>query len=520
MMIRRILILCFVLLIAQISIPVAFSLPPPPLPRHTFTVTGGDVKALIEAIETSNRDFEGYNVRIDVSGDFHFDASSSLPPVEGLLYILGPARFIGGGAGVSVPQGDQGGPSQLFEVLPEANLHLNLIEISGFSLNHDNEALINNHGNLLLEKVQIENVYSESYCRESCTPQMPIFYNHSDAKMDLSQVSIVNSGTTYVDGVNKAILLENNGLAVLDNTQIYFDENRTGWNRNFIILNRGSVYARFSTLYFNRSRNQEAPELIFTDSESDASSLFENSVIFGFESRVCRYAFSLGNTIIDLPESECGWDAPGDKVGADPRLIWRTVDANWEPGPQFVTHALVPLSDSPVIDTVGFNQCPYPDLLNVYRITEARPKEGPDTRTCDSGAVAYRQPELSSGGINGYYYNPDDDGHYISIQQTDYLTLVTWNTFDLDGNWAWIVGYAKEVKDGKIIADSYVNRKGEITSDTVNPKSGAQHWGTIEIELSGCWDGVVRYQSDYPGFASGEFPIRRLAFVKQIGCMD
>lgn len=127
---------------------------------------------------------------------------------------------------------------------------------------------------------------------------------------------------------------------------------------------------------------------------------------------------------------------------------------------------------------------------------------------------------LLDGGINGFYYNPDADGHYVYILETDFTTLVTWNTFDADGNQAWIFGTGKLENGKAVVANAYVNHSDGYSTDGTLKGLEVVHWGTLEVEMTSCWDGTVAYQSELPGFGSGEFPIRRLAFAKQIGCTE
>jgi hypothetical protein len=125
---------------------------------------------------------------------------------------------------------------------------------------------------------------------------------------------------------------------------------------------------------------------------------------------------------------------------------------------------------------------------------------------------------LLDGGINGFYYNPDADGHYVYILETDFTTLLTWNTFDADGNQAWIFGTGKLENGKAVVANAYVNHSDGYSTDGRLEGLEVVHWGTLEVEMQSCWDGTVTYQSELPGFGSGQFPIRRLAFAKQIGC--
>jgi len=136
--------------------------------------------------------------------------------------------------------------------------------------------------------------------------------------------------------------------------------------------------------------------------------------------------------------------------------------------------------------------------------------------------------KLSEGGINGLYYDPDADGHYVYVLETDYTTLVVWTTFDADGNQAWVYGTGELENGSSLIANTYINRNGRVSLDGVIDPAQDEHWGWLRIDMTSCGDGVVSFHSDLPEFGSedlpefgsGQFPIERLAFAKQIGCAE
>lgn len=137
-----------------------------------------------------------------------------------------------------------------------------------------------------------------------------------------------------------------------------------------------------------------------------------------------------------------------------------------------------------------------------FSVVEARPVSG-----------------LADGGINGLYYNPEADGHYLYILETDFTTLVVWTTFDADGKQAWVYGTG-ELENGKsVIADTYINRNGGYSINGEIVESEVEHWGWLEVDMTSCLAGSVAFHSDLPEFGSGQFPIERLAFVKQMGCI-
>ncbi len=127
---------------------------------------------------------------------------------------------------------------------------------------------------------------------------------------------------------------------------------------------------------------------------------------------------------------------------------------------------------------------------------------------------------LSEGGITGLYFNPAADGSYISVLETDYNTLVIWNTFDADGNQLWVYGVGDLQEGGStVVAETYINRSaGFLPNGEVDAE--AEPWGLLRLDLASCTEGTFTYRSDLPEFHSGQFPIVRLAYSKQIGCVE
>jgi hypothetical protein len=95
-----------------------------------------------------------------------------------------------------------------------------------------------------------------------------------------------------------------------------------------------------------------------------------------------------------------------------------------------------------------------------------------------------------------------------------------WNTFDQEGNHVWVYGTGELVDGSSLVAQTYINVNGGVLANGKFSPSEAIYWGTIELDMATCTDGAVAYYSDYPGFGDGSFSIKRLGFVKQLGCVD
>ncbi len=470
-------------------------------------VPTGDVAALSQAIlEANNRPMTQTTV-ILLQGQFSFSAEDTLPPIERNITIHGYP-------GAAVFRGEDEGPEQLFHIVANSKLSLINIELANFSLNHGGEGLIENLGELVMTKVQLSSVSSNQICHSFgvCSSVMPAITNRSSGLVNMKQVSFIDSGGTYdISSALRGGLITNDGNMVMVNIQLYLSED--SWFA--AIANSG--FMRLVNSSFKYAAQSGASELNLVTSDSPGKPQFANSVFAGFSGEWCQQATSLGHNLNDA--ADCNWSKEGDLVGVPAGLIWRPVDGRWsDRGQEILKTALVPLAASAAVDSADAERCPGASLLNDRRvITDGN---GDGQAGCDRGAVELSPIGLAEGGINGLYFNPDADGHYLYILQNDYNTLVVWTTFDSDGNQVWVYGTG-ELKNGRsLIAKTYINRNGKVTLNGAIEAAQEQHWGTLEVDMTSCTEGVVGFHSDLPEFGSGQFLIRRLAYVKQLGCID
>ena len=473
-------------------------------------VPAGDIAALSRAIQEANDGPTDQHTTIRVSGDFMFTTKDSMPPIDASITIRGPARFLGPGVSDASLSGDQEGPEQLFHINSGASFWLDNLELTDFSLNHESDGLIVNEGELVLKQMQLSSVYTERWCIKWCTPAMTAIVNRPTGNLVAKQVSIVNSGFYGAWAPSKSGVIVNQGHAVITSTQIYLTERTWGPP----LSNDGTLDVHNSSFVFKDASLSHTPPMLVGGDGANAQ--FLNSVISGFSAGVCRDAISTGHNLNDSPD--CEWSSKGDLIGIPAGLIWRPVETRWDwAGKQILTHALVPVAASPVIDSANTDSCISYDLLGQGRPTDGN---GDGKRDCDRGAVESWRIGLAEGGINGLYFNPEADGHYLYILENDHNTLVVWTTFDADGNPAWVYGTGELIDGRSVIADAYVNKNGGYSIGGEIVTSEAEHWGRLEIDMTSCTEGLVAFYSDLPEFGNGQFPIDRLAYVKQLGCVD
>ncbi len=479
-------------------------------PNFIF-VPSGDVAALSQAILEANKLPIEQATAIVVSGQFSFSAADSLPAIEGNMTIQGhpgPGIFQG-------IQGREQGPDQLFFVAANARLGLLNIELKDFSLSHRGEGLIENLGELDMRKVQLSSVSSEVVClSKGCTSVMPAITNRSSGLVKMNQVSFVDSGGTRISlfGAGTGLIV-NEGAMVMVNLQLYLSER--GWHAP--LINSGSM--TFVNSSFKYAGFAASSPLNLIDPDRAGTARFTNSVFAGFSGEWCQQATSGGYNLNDA--ANCEWSRKGDLVGVPAGLLWRPVEARWSSGfeePEILTSALVPLAASAAVDSARADSCQTVTLLGDSRAITDGNNDG--QAGCDRGAVELSPIGLAEGGVNGLYFDPDADGHYLYILENDYSTLVVWTTFDPDGHQVWVYGLG-ELKNGRsLIANTYINRNGRVTLNGNIEAAQEEHWGSLEVDMTSCTEGMVGFHSDLPEFGSGQFSIQRLAFVKQLGCID
>ncbi len=123
--------------------------------------------------------------------------------------------------------------------------------------------------------------------------------------------------------------------------------------------------------------------------------------------------------------------------------------------------------------------------------------------------------------MNGFYFDPDANGHYVSLQRIhdNGDIAIVWSTFDSNGNQAWVYGVG-QLTDKRIHASMSQNIGGVLQVGGPPTGSTVRPWGTVDIDLTSCALAQFSYQSSLDGFGSGQFPLTRLAFVSDFGCSD
>lgn len=472
---------------------------------HTVHVGDGSVPDLVAALEEAAARPPSDATVIILSGEFMLRVGQTVPA------ILAGDITIRGGASAAVITAEERWEGPLFDIGEDAQLQLTNLEFSDITLLPDE--LIANRGRLEIRSVQFSNNVGTNFCLSRHCPQLAgrIITNHESGHLTMDRVSFVDSGAggNLIDIFNFGALLRNLGDAMLSNVQVYLSSSlqvAPFANEGSLQIVNGSLYSRGAAL--------QRPLL----GSVGGTNTLANSIVAGFSTEWCDAVQSLGHNLVD--NSDCPLSGENDLAGVDADLIFVPVEASWNPqGRELLTNALEPLATSVAVDSGAPEYCTAGSLLGAERM--ALDGDGDGVAGCDRGAVERVPATIDKGGINGLYFNPQADGHYVYIAETTYTTMVMWTTFDNQGRQAWVFGIGGEVSsNGRLVTEAYLNRNGAVRLDGTLKPANAQPWGTLEVRMNSCNRGRLIFDSDQPGFGSGEFPIQRLAIVDHLECVE
>ncbi len=459
--------------------------------------------ALIEAVEEAAQRPVGESTEITINGTYRFSGETLFAFIRSDVTLRGGARA----AVLTAADGWQ----PYFNVDRGGSLALVNLEFADFEMNG---SLIYNTGSLTLDRVQFTRVQAHPYCiRIGCFRTGRLVENEANSLVLMNQVSVVDSGSSGTFISSPGSILTNSGEAIIRNFQLYLPTGLT----ETPFFNTGTL--RIHNATFGAESYKEG-RLLFGDLIDFSTQQVEigNTIVSGFGGQWCDFVVSKGHNLVDNPD--CGFDAESDLTGMEASLIWAPVTANWSSsGKELLTKALVPLADSPAIDSGSPDACLDGSLLGTDRASSDG--DGDGLGACDRGAVERVPSTVVQGGINGLYYNPEADGHYLYIADTAKQIMVMWTTFDANGDPAWIFGLANRVRpNGRVLANAYINRDGRVGLDGRLVPAEPERWGTLDVRMQSCNGGKLLFESDKPGFGSGEFRFQRLAVVDQIGCIE
>ncbi|WP_147316859.1 MULTISPECIES: hypothetical protein [unclassified Wenzhouxiangella] len=128
------------------------------------------------------------------------------------------------------------------------------------------------------------------------------------------------------------------------------------------------------------------------------------------------------------------------------------------------------------------------------------------------------QPISKYAGQSGSWYDLSHAGEGFVLQWlANGKAILIWFSYDSEGEQYWMLGTGHH-EAGRIefpmLNSTHGARFGEgFDSEDVEQRE----WGSLSLEL-GCSDGQADYQSELPGFGSGEFDLTRLSRLASPDC--
>ena len=479
-------------------------------------VPGGDSNALVAAISTANESSEITTIRLDNSADYRFNLSASAPePISSHIVLIGAgAHLVGEGV-------ENAG--RLFHVLEQGTLDLSDLVISDFSIGDvdasaTQNGLITNEGVLLGKDLRFERIEAKSNSNRFAGG---VITNYGGT-LDFDRVRMVDVSVT--DGATASVIaISNIGDARFKNLLIIggkgHDPSATTATDVYISNFGATLFEMRNSSLIMQTTHSGAPTSIYAIGNAGGMAAHPRVTISGSMIVGLGCPFGTGqdsggfNLVSDgCPSTSIG---PNDLVGVSPGVLTYQLAADG--GLELI---LPP--NSPAIDAVtdpAFD-CPARDAIRSIRPIDGN-HDG--IALCDIGAFeSSGENQISGGGENGLFHSAGSDGHYVTIEEVrPNVFVIFWNTFDLDGNQAWVLALGNRVND-TITAEAYFQPDGKLV-----PGGGAavdmeaqEVWGTVKLNLANCVSGTFTYDSDLPQFGSGSFSLNRLAFIEGVGCQD
>jgi len=128
------------------------------------------------------------------------------------------------------------------------------------------------------------------------------------------------------------------------------------------------------------------------------------------------------------------------------------------------------------------------------------------------------EPTKFYAGESGTWFDPDSNGQGFALQWlTQDEALITWYTYDSQGNQYWMVGNG--ARDGDdIYFETLHSTKGARFGDEFDPDDVELiDWGSLRLSLS-CGSGTADFHSELEEFGSGSLQLTRLTAIDGLPC--
>lgn len=122
-------------------------------------------------------------------------------------------------------------------------------------------------------------------------------------------------------------------------------------------------------------------------------------------------------------------------------------------------------------------------------------------------------------GQSGSWYDPGHNGEGYALHwATPNQALVTWYSYDDEGNQYWMLGTGQLDSEGRIHFPDVHATRGARFGSAFDPDDVERFaWGELTFDLA-CDGGSSSYESILPAFGSGQFELARLTSLHEVAC--
>ena len=122
-------------------------------------------------------------------------------------------------------------------------------------------------------------------------------------------------------------------------------------------------------------------------------------------------------------------------------------------------------------------------------------------------------------GQSGSWYDPTHNGEGYALHwSTPNQAIVTWYSYDTQGNQYWMLGTGQLDAEGRIHFPDVHATRGARFGTAFDPDDVERFaWGTLTFDLA-CQGGSARYESVLPAFGNGGFDLTRLTSLHEVAC--
>lgn len=119
---------------------------------------------------------------------------------------------------------------------------------------------------------------------------------------------------------------------------------------------------------------------------------------------------------------------------------------------------------------------------------------------------------------SGSWFDPTHDGEGYSLQwMNDGRAVLTWFTYDPQGQQFWMIGVGDKIGDELVFKELTATFGARFGTAFRSEDVVRFNWGGLRLGL-GCDDAWARYQALSPDFGSGRFNLRRLTRLASLNC--